>query len=79
MRFVAAAVLGAMALLVVVYNIMNLYPSRKPAVTVTTASPTPAASSRQNLETVSMPSKEAENMEYTLMELLLSPACIFTS
>lgn len=63
-KIIAAGVLGAMSLLVVVYNIINLYPSRKTSVTVT-ASPKPTTAPRVNLETVAMPSREDEISEYT--------------
>ncbi len=71
-KIIAAGVLGAMALLVVVYNIMNLYPSRKTSVTVT-ASTTPTASPRTNLETVAMPSKEEEIFGYTTTPVVYNP------
>ncbi len=76
-KIIAAGVLGAMALLVVVYNIMGLYPSRKTSVTVTAASPTPAASSRTNLEPVSMPSREDENLLYTSTPILYNQRAFY--
>lgn len=77
-KIIAAGVLGAMALLVVVYNIMNLYPSRKTSVAVTTASPTPAASSRPpNLETVGMPSKADEIFGYTTNPIDYKPGSFY--
>jgi hypothetical protein len=71
-KIIAAGVLGAMALVVIVYNIMNLYPSRKTSVTVT-ASPTPTASPRTNLETVAMPSREEEIFGYTTTPVVYNP------
>jgi hypothetical protein len=75
-KIIAAGVLGAMALLVVVYNIMTLYPSRKTSVTVS-ASPTPAASPRPNLETIGMPSKEDEIFGYTTTPVVYSPGLFY--
>jgi len=75
-KIIAASVLGAMALLVVVYNVMNLYPSRKTSVTVT-ASPTPTVSPRQNLETVAMPSREEELLEYTTTPIFYRPGSFY--
>jgi hypothetical protein len=76
-KIIAAGVLGVMALLVVVYNIMSLYPSRKTSVTVTSASPTPTASSRTNLERVSMPSREDENLLYTTTPIFYRPGAFY--
>ena len=76
-KIIAAGVLGAMALLVVVYNIMSLYPSRKTSVTVASASPTPTASSRTSLEPVSMPSREEELIEYTSRPILYRPGAFY--
>lgn len=76
-KIIAAGVLGAMALLVVVYNIMNLYPSRKASVTVTSASPTPTGSPRRNLEVVSMPSREEELLEYTSTPIFYRPGAFY--
>ena len=76
-KIIAAGVLGAMALLVVVYNIFNLYPSKKTSVTVT-ASPSPtASSSRKNLETVSMPSNEEVISEYTTTPVFYNPGSFY--
>ena len=76
-KIIAAGVLGAMALLVVVYNVMNLYPSRKASVTVTSASPTPSSSSRTSLEPVSMPSREDENLIYTSTPIFYRPGAFY--
>ncbi len=75
-KIIAAGVLGAMALLVVVYNIMTLYPSRKTSVTVT-ASPTPTVSPRTNLQTVSMPSREEEIFGYTTNPIIYRPGSFY--
>ena len=76
-KTIAAGVLGAMALLVIVYNVMNLYPSRKTSVTVASASPTPAVSSRTNLEPVSMPSREDVISEYTTTPVFYNPGSFY--
>ena len=71
-KIIAALVLGAMVLLVIIYNIMTLYPSRKTSVTVkTSASPTP--SPRTNLEAVAMPSREEEIFGYTSTPIFYNP------
>jgi hypothetical protein len=76
-KIIAAGVLGAMALLVVVYNVFNLYPGKKTSVTVT-ASPSPtASSSRKNPETVAMPSNEEVISEYTTTPVFYHPGSFY--
>ncbi len=75
-KIIAAGVLGAMALLVVVYNIFNLYPSQKTSVKVT-ASPSPTVSTRANLDPVTMPSREDENLLYTTTPILYNQHTFF--
>ncbi|MDQ3321994.1 MAG: IPT/TIG domain-containing protein [Acidobacteriota bacterium] len=65
-KIIAAGVLGAMALLAILYNVVGLYPSRKTTVTVRTASPTPTASPRSNAESVAaLPNQAEMDFEYT--------------
>lgn len=76
-KIIAAGVLGAMALLAIGYNVIGLFPSRKPVVTVTTASPTPTVAPRSSSETVSMPSSEQEIAEYTTTAVSYTPGSFY--
>jgi len=63
-KIIAALVLGVMATLAILYNIVGLYPSRKTSVTVS-VSPTPTVSPKTNLNAVVMPNQEEVNFAYT--------------
>lgn len=74
---IALIVLGAMVLLAIGYNVMTLYPSRKTNVTVTTASPTPIASPRNNSDVAALPSNEELNFLYTTTPISYSPGTFY--
>ncbi len=76
-KIIAAAVLGAMVLVVIVYNIMTLYPSKKTVVAVTTASPTPTASPRANSETAGMPTKDDQIFVDTTTPVFYNPTSFY--
>lgn len=72
-KIIAASVLGVMALLAILYNIVGLYPSRKTVVTVSSASPTPTAAPGTNREIVELPNQEEMNFDYTTTPVVYSP------
>jgi hypothetical protein len=63
-KIIAALVLGVMALLAILYNIVGLYPSGKTTVNVK-ISPTPTVSPKTNAEIAALPSQEEVNFDYT--------------
>jgi hypothetical protein len=72
-KIIAAGVLGAMALLSLVYTFGGgLFGGRKVSVTVS-ATPTPTASPRRNRETASIPTVEEENFVYTTTPVNYEP------
>ncbi|HXG85028.1 MAG TPA: IPT/TIG domain-containing protein [Pyrinomonadaceae bacterium] len=77
-KIIAAGVLGAMALLAILYNIVGLYPSRKTSVTVKTASPKPTASPRANAEIVAaLPNQAEMDFEYTTMPVVYNAGSFY--
>ena len=77
-KIIAAAVLGVMVLIVIVYNIMTLYPSKKTVVAVTSASPTPTASSpRANSEAAGMPTKDDQIFVDTTTPVFYNPTSFY--
>ncbi|MDQ6788269.1 MAG: hypothetical protein M3033_15800, partial [Acidobacteriota bacterium] len=71
-KTIAALVLGTMALLAILYNIVGLYPSRKTSVTVK-VSPTPTASPKTSVEVATLPNQEEVNFDYTTTPVVYNP------
>jgi len=76
-KTIAALVLGAMALLAIVYNIVGLYPSRKPMTVTVSVSPSPTASPKTNLEPVSMPTNDEQIFGYTTTPVIYNPGSFY--
>ncbi len=76
-KIIAALVLGAMALLAIVYNIAGLYPSRKPTNITVSVSPSPTASPKTNLEPVSMPTADEQIFGYTTTPVIYNPGSFY--
>ena len=72
-KIIAFIALATMAVLAIGYNVMSLYPSRKTNVTVTSASPTPTGSPRNNAEVAALPSNEEMIFGYTTTPVTYSP------
>ncbi|MGI8789172.1 MAG: hypothetical protein ACR2HG_15645 [Pyrinomonadaceae bacterium] len=74
-KIIAALVLGAMALLALTYTFGGMFFGGKKTVTVTTtaASPAPTTSPRVNSDTAEMPSKAAEDFQYTTTPVVYNP------
>ena len=72
-KIIAASTLGVMALLAMFNLFVGFSPSSKPNVTVKTASPSPSASPRTNLEVVAMPNQDEQNSVYTTIPVAYVP------
>ncbi len=75
-KTIAALVLGAMAVLAILYNIVGLYPSRKKTITVS-VSPTPTASPRAGAEVAAMPNQTEMDLAYTTMPVVYNPGASY--
>lgn len=64
-KIIAAGVLGVMALLAILYNIVGLYPNRKTTTVNVKVSPTPTASPNASMEIAALPSQEDVDFVYT--------------
>ena len=78
-KIIAASVLGALAIIALSYSIilpMFFGGSRKVTVNVS-ASPTPTASPRRNADTVTLPSSEEVNFQYTTTPVVYNPGAFY--
>lgn len=71
-KIIAASVLGAMALLSLIYTFGGSFFGSKKTVTVS-VSPTPTPATRANLEPVTMPTTAEENLTYTTTPIRYEP------
>ncbi len=72
-KIIAALVLGAMALLAILYNIVGLYPGGKTSVTVKSASPTPTVLQKTGAEVAAMPNQTEMDLAYTTVPVVYNP------
>ncbi len=73
-KVIALIVLGALVAVVIGYNVMNLYPSRKTNVSVSSsASPTPTGSPKNNSDRAALPNNEEINFQYATTPIVYSP------
>lgn len=76
-KTIAALVLGAMATLAILYNVVGLTPGRKTTVSVKTATPTPTASPRAGLEIVRMPNQDEMTSIYTTIPVVYNAGSFY--
>jgi len=77
-KTIAALVLGVMAVLALTYTFGGSFFGGKKTVTVSISpTPTPAGSPRPNSETVTMPSREEEILEYTTTPINYNPGIFY--
>lgn len=73
-KIIAAAVLGALALLALGYNVIGLFPSKKPSTPKQAAvAPTPAPADQASGPQLEMPSREVADFEYESTEIAYTP------
>jgi hypothetical protein len=74
-KIIAALVLGALALLAVGYNVVGLFPSKKPAVARSGQQPSaPAETGEDRSEQLEMPTRTAADFVYESTEITYTPA-----